>query len=457
MSFSSPLVLFYFLPLFFLFFFLIPDRFRKVFLLLGSVLFYFGGEPLFFLLILILVLLNYCIGKTIDKAKEKNNAAVWWLIGGCSINLAILLFFKSYTHLPVGLSFMTFQTIAYLIDIYKNRTPAVGSLFDFSLFVFLFPKVVSGPIVTYRELNPRLQQLKPGLADAANGFRRFSMGLAKKVIIADTLSSSVNRIFDLSAGELTTPWAWFGMIGFAIQIYFDFSGYTDMAIGLGQVLGLKLPENFNYPYFSRSITEFWRRWHITLSNWFRDYLFYPLERKRKTSKRGYQFISVLTVFSLTGLWHGLTWSFLAWGLLQGILITFEQSEIGKKLIGRLPLPLQHAYGLTTILFGWVLFRTANLSQAGWYFAALFGFANGHGVTSFYSMPIIETDVWIILLIGILLSFPIVPFIQEHLQKYRVSRILGNQFIVDILILVLVFISATFILSSGGQMNLYAKF
>jgi alginate O-acetyltransferase complex protein AlgI len=248
-----------------------------------------------------------------------------------------------------------------------------------------------------------------------------------------------------------------GIIGFTLQIYFDFSGYTDMAIGLGQVIGFKLPENFIYPYTSRSITEFWRRWHLTLSNWFRDYVFYPLERERKKSQRGTQAANVLIVFSLTGLWHGVTLNFLAWGLLQGLLIVFEQSPLGKKLVGRAGQPIQHLYALTAILAGWVVFRTTNLAHAGWYFLALFGFGKGDGIISYYSMPLFEIDFWITMFLGILFSIPLGAYLLERMKKYGWLQHSAVQAVGNLVILLLVLISTSFILTSVSQMSLYAKF
>lgn len=457
MSFSNPFILFYFLPIFLVLYFLLPIRYKKAFLWLGSVVFYAWAEPLYFPLMIGLVLANFLIAGKIELYAEKAGISRGWLYGGITLNLSVLVYFKTTNHFPLGLSFLTFQTIGYLIDVFKHRISASNALFDFSLTMFLFPKVISGPITSYRELTPRLRQLNISLANASDGLRRFSIGLAKKILIADALSESVNRIFNLSTSELTTAWAWYGILAFAVQIYFDFSGYTDMAIGLGQALGFKLPDNFNYPYLSRSITEFWRRWHITLSNWFRDYLFYPLERKRKLAQRGSQAFSTLIVFSLTGLWHGISINFLAWGILQAILIIFEQSAIGKRIFDRLPRLLQHFYGFGAILMGWVLFRTSNLPQAAGYFAALAGFGKGDGKIPFDSLPLIENYLWITVLVGILFSFPVIPFLVERMQNVRFLKKFSKQRFVDALIIVLVFISIVFILASKSQMSLYAKF
>lgn len=457
MSFTSPFILFYFLPIFLVVFFLLPMRYKKVFLWIGSIIFYAWEEPQYFLLMPGLILFNFLVAGQIEKSKEKAGISSGWLYGGIAANLSVLLYFKTTNHFPIGLSFLTFQTIGYLIDVFKHRISASNALFDFSLTMFLFPKVISGPITSYRELIPRLNRLNISLANVSDGLRRFSIGLAKKILIADALSESVNRIFNLSTSELTTAWAWYGILAFAVQIYFDFSGYTDMAIGLGQALGFKLPDNFNYPYLSRSITEFWRRWHITLSNWFRDYLFYPLERKRKLAQRGSQAISTLIVFSLTGLWHGISDNFLAWGIFQALLIIFEQSAIGKRVFNRLPRFLQHFYGVSAILMGWVLFRTSDLPQAAGYFAALAGFGKGDEKIPFGSMPLIENYLWITVLVGILFSFPVIPFLFERMQNVKFLEIFSKQRFVDALIIILVFVSIVFIIASKSQMSLYAKF
>lgn len=477
MSFLSPMFLFLFLPIFISIYFILPKKFKNKFLLLGSLLFYIWGEPFYFPIILFMIGVNYGFGIALETKFAHSKSWLWFGIG---VNILLLFGFKflaSYgavfvdmisgrigsnwtddlkkaAYLPLGLSFLTFQVIAYLVDIFKKRTPASRNIFEFGLYTLLFPKIVSGPISTYRELIGQLRDRTSSLSDVANGFRRFSIGLAKKVLIADTLSASVNRVFALPVSDLTTVWAWLGIIGFTIQIYFDFSGYTDMAIGLGQVLGLKLPENFNYPYISRSITEFWRRWHLTLSNWFRDYVFYPLERKRKLTQKGSLVISVLIVFSLTGLWHGVTVNFLLWGLLQGICIIFEQTFAGKWLL-RTIRPVQHIYALFLIILGWVLFRTSTLSQAGGYLLAMMGMAQGNGIISFYAMPLFENDFFVVILLGIVFSVPIIPLLDKQLVFIKSS--LGLQIFWNLIVFAMLMISTAFIFATTYQPSLYARF
>jgi len=292
----------------------------------------------------------------------------------------------------------------------------------------------------------------------AIGARRFIVGLSKKVLIADTLAPVTTKVFALPITDLTTRLAWLGILCYTIQIYFDFSGYTDMAIGLGQMLGFKFVENFNYPYISKSISDFWQRWHISLSRWFRDYAFFPLERKRAGISHYSQQMNILIVFLLTGLWHGVTPCFILWGLLHGLAISLEVSKFGKWLKTTWT-PFQHFYAMTIIIIGWVLFRSENLVYAYGYLKSMLGFSTGTRIIPFSALPIVETHTWLALIIGGLLSFPIFPALDRVLFKAQQSQkvVAGIGVIRDVLLIGLFIVSITGIASSTFQAYIYLRF
>ena len=278
--------------------------------------------------------------------------------------------------LPLGISFFTFHAISYVVDVYKRNAQAEQNIPRFALYILLFPQLIAGPIIRWRDIAAQLTTRDQRLADFAWGARRFVLGLGKKVLIANTLGRVADAIFGLPAAELTAPLAWLGLACYTLQIYFDFSGYSDMAIGLMRLFGFRILENFNYPYIARSIREFWRRWHISLSNWFRDYLYVPLGGNRASKRRAYA--NLVIVFLLCGLWHGASWPFVLWGAWHGAFLVAERAGIdsilrGTGLVARL---ISHTYALVVIMGGWVLFRCDTLAHAGGYFQALSGFAAG---------------------------------------------------------------------------------
>ncbi len=440
MSFNAPLFLFFFLPLVLLAFLLAGQKMRLWLLLAASLIFYAWGAPLYFPIILGLTAANYWLGKKLAQTPKKK----WPLATGLAANIGLLAFFKlavrywptalnlvaSLTGLtvpdavplylqkviifPIGLSFLAFQGAAYLLDIRKNPGNAAGSLKEFTTYLLLFPKLLAGPIVRYRDISGQLQKPSPTTSELANGARRFISGLAKKVLIADQLARLVDGgVFAQASPNLTTGMAWLEILAYTFQIYYDFSGYTDMAVGLGRMFGLRFPENFNRPYISRSISEFWRRWHITLSSWFRDYVFYPLERKRHGAGGLRQSVNILIVFLLTGLWHGVTLNFVIWGGLHGLAIAFENTRAGKKL-ATLPRPLQHGYALAIILAGWVFFRSPTVLYALKFLRALAGFPTGNGMVPYSVLPPLEAPFWLALAAGAILALPI----QEAAKALR---------------------------------------
>lgn len=435
MAFSSMAFLFGFLPLTLLCYFLIPSRLRtgrNLVLLLLSLAFYaWGGVRL------LPVLLTSCVlnwGAALLAAPgRKHRRAVF--LAALVLDLGMLGYFK-YTGflldnlkilgvdlavptiaLPAGISFFTFQAIAYLADVYRGTVPPESSLLRLTLYMSFFPQLLQGPIVRYGDFAPALAARRETASDAAGGAVRFCFGLAKKVLLADALGQIADGAF-ASGDRLTMGLAWLGAIAYTLQLYFDFSGYTDMALGLGRVFGFYLPENFNYPYISKSAAEFWRRWHQTLSFWFRDYVYIPLGGNR--CAKGRQIVNLLIVWLLTGLWHGSAWNFVLWGLYYAALLMGEKFLWGRAL-DRLPNPLRHLYALVLITVGWVLFRCASLSQVGEMLSAMFGFAPGDvwsGEAEYY----LRQFCWE-LLAAIPAALPVKNWLQERLtaQQARGSR------------------------------------
>ena len=336
MVFSSIPFIFFFLPIFFISYFLTPNKFKNYILLLFSLIFYAWGEPIYIFLMIFSTLVDFLNGRLLKKNNNKRTRKRYLIIA-ILINLSLLATFK-YANLlvntinslfklnlnplnlslPIGISFYTFQTMSYSIDVYRKKIEPETNYFRYLTYVSMFPQLIAGPIVRYETINKELHERKISFSNVALGFFRFLTGLFKKVLLANSIGYVNSMIMEQSIGSFSTLTLWFGLIAFALQIYFDFSGYSDMAIGLGKMLGFSFSENFNYPYISKSITEFWRRWHISLSTWFRDYVYIPLGGNRKGLKR--QIINLLIVWTLTGLWHGASWNFLLWGLYYGIIL-----------------------------------------------------------------------------------------------------------------------------------------
>ncbi len=385
MLFSGIPFLFYFLPVVLAVYFLVPRKLRNAILLAASLVFYGWGEPkLLFLMVFTIVLFYGCglaIGRTSSRGQKK-----FWLLVSVVISIALLGIFKYADFLveslnaltglgipllrlalPVGISFYTFQCLSYTIDVYRGTVPPQRNLISFGAYVSMFPQLIAGPIVRYSDIARQLEQRTCRWQEAGAGIRRFLMGLGKKVILADNfaLLAALFRESD----EKSVLFYWLYAVAFTLNIYFDFSGYSDMAIGLGRILGFQFPENFNYPYLSRSITEFWRRWHMTLGGWFRDYVYIPLGGNRVSRSRWIG--NIFTVWMLTGLWHGAAWNFVLWGLLFGVLLLVEKWIPG---LQKLPDALRHGYVLLAVTLSFVLFNAESLAQAGSDIAGMFGFS-----------------------------------------------------------------------------------
>ena len=386
MVFSTLVFLFAYLPVVLGIYYLLPFRWRNVFLFLASLFFYGWGEPVYIVLMLVTITVNYINGILVEKYRENQKKAKLILALNTVISLGFLVFFKygdlfigSFNsifgtkiallnlELPIGISFYTFQTMSYPIDVYRGDGRVQRNFCSFGAFVTLFPQLIAGPIVRYKDIDDQLVEREHSVDKFASGVERFVLGLAKKVLLANGIGS----LWDVSAaslGSLTVLGAWMGAVAFAFQIYFDFSGYSDMAIGLGRMMGFEFLENFNFPYVSKSITEFWRRWHMSLGTWFRDYVYIPLGGNRKGLKR--QIFNLLVVWALTGFWHGASWTFLLWGLYYALFLIIEKLFLLKKL-EKAP-ALGHLYTLIVVLFGWILFQLNTVSAVGIYYKAMLG-------------------------------------------------------------------------------------
>lgn len=371
MVFSSLIFIFRFLPAFILFYFILPVKFRNLWLFLASLVFYAWGEPIYIGLMIFSTVLDYANGLIIENALKKGNTKVARavLIESVLVNLSLLGVFK-YTGLfplPVGISFYTFQTMSYTIDVYRKEVPAQKDIIAFGAYVSMFPQLIAGPIVKYKDVAEELNHRKENWEDIYAGIQRFCIGLGKKVLIANQIGLLWESV--QAVEQMSTVSAWLGSIAYAMQLYFDFSGYSDMAIGLGLMMGFHLKENFDYPYCSKSITEFWRRWHISLGQWFREYVYIPLGGNRKGLPK--QIRNIMIVWGLTGIWHGKGWSFLFWGLYFGVFLILEKWFL-LKLLQRFPKFIAHMYALVVVLAGMTIFAIENLSLGLQWIGMLFG-------------------------------------------------------------------------------------
>jgi alginate O-acetyltransferase complex protein AlgI len=420
MVFSSATFLFYFLPAFLLLYYLLP--WKNTVLLLGSLVFYAWGEPRFVPLLMGSALLNYSAGYLIARASAWKKH----LLGlGIGANLAILFYYKYIAFfadilnallprdhqltlpaivLPLGISFFTFQGISYLVDVYRNEVDAQKSFWRFAMYKAMFPQLIAGPIVRYKQIANEIEERAPSNARVWAGLNQFIVGLAQKVLIANTVALPADRIFATAADQLSTTGAWLGIACYTIQILYDFAGYSNMAIGIGHMLGFSYPPNFKQPYSSTSVTEFWRRWHISLSSWFRDYLYIPLGGNRGSPARTY--LNLAIVFLLCGLWHGAAWTFVVWGGWHGALLVMERMGLGL-LLARLPAAVAQAYTLFAVMIGWVFFRADSIPHAIDFLGVLFGQASNSAIVRPWQMDV-DAAAGVALIIGAALSLRRIP-------------------------------------------------
>jgi alginate O-acetyltransferase complex protein AlgI len=416
MVFSSIDFLFLFLPLFLLTQAWLP--WRNATFLVASLFFYFVGEGVYTAVIVFSAVANYAFGRLVGASAEPR-AKKAALAAGVTVNLALLVFFKyagfiahnafgaapgswiTTIHLPLGISFFTFHAISYLVDVYRGDARAERSLANLSLYLLMFPQLIAGPILRFRTVAARLRRRTVHARHVAFGLSLFALGLGEKVLLADTLAGVCDPLF-ARAATLSTGTAWLAAVTYALQILFDFGGYSTMAIGLGLATGFRFPRNFNFPYTAQSITEFWRRWHMSLSRWFRDYLYIPLGGNRGTPAATYR--NLLIVFLLCGLWHGAAWTFVVWGAYHGALLVAERL-VGDARIARVPRVARHAYALAAILAGWVLFRASNLAEAGVVLGKMIGIGAVDDVAAF---DLLSGEAKLALAAGLVLCLPVLP-------------------------------------------------
>ena len=422
MNFSSPIFLFYFLPLFLLIYNLISPEKRNFVILLGSCVFFCWGSLPSALLLFLTSILDYFFGSLISNSQGPRTKR-FWMILGIFENVGVLFYFKYWNFairefnqvlslmglnamaagdvlLPLAISFFTFHKISYLVDVYSNKVQPADRFWDFAVYVMLFPKLIQGPIIPYHRFVSQLLNHDHGFHDTFEGLFRFCIGLGKKVLIADVLGEAADNVFQLKFASMTCGYAWLGILCYTFQIYFDFAGYSDMAIGIGRMMGFRIPENFNQPYLAQSFPEFWKRWHMTLSNWFKEYLYIPLGGNRVSLARNY--LNLWIVFFVSGVWHGANWTFIIWGMYHGFFIIAERRfEISRKLGKSLSICLT----FFLIMIGWVFFRSENLGFSVQYLQKLFLLAPADSaVPAVLLAEIITNRGMVILFIAFLISF-----------------------------------------------------
>lgn len=423
MVFSSIVFLFFFLPLAILLYYAVPKGLRNGLLLLFSLVFYAWGEGQYVLLMLLSIVLNYLFGLGLAAVSDSHRRYV--LAAGIVLNLLPLLFYKYAgfivdnlrvfgggflplpagtvsLHLPVGISFFTFQSLSYLIDVYRGTTLAQRNIVHLGLYVALFPQLIAGPIVRYRDVAGQILIRNVHIEMFAEGIERFIRGLSKKVLIANPLGKMADIVFSQPVESLSTPVAWLGISSYTLQIYFDFSGYSDMAVGLGKMFGFTFPENFNYPYVSRTLREFWTRWHISLSTWFRDYLYIPLGGNRGSSAR--TAVNLIAVFFLCGIWHGASWNFVVWGLFHGAFLLLERGRFGI-FLNNVPQCISRLYVLLVVMVAWVFFRTETVGQALTFLRKMFDFSFQTGISP-ELLTHLNNHFLLVFMLALLFSLPV---------------------------------------------------
>ncbi len=471
MIFSSVLFLFRFLPIFMICYYVVPRRMKNLILLLGSLFFYAWGEPVYVVLMLFSTVSDYVHGRLIDRYRGKKWATVF-LVSSIVINLLLLGFFKYADFLiqsintvagttipllnlplPIGISFYTFQTMSYSIDVYRGEAKVQKNILDFGVFVTMFPQLIAGPIVKYKQIQESMHDRRVDLCQISYGAKRFVIGLAKKVLIANNIGALWSEISAMDYGEISVLTAWLGILAFAFQIYFDFSGYSDMAIGLGACLGFVFPENFNYPYISKSVTEFWRRWHMTLSGWFREYVYIPLGGNRKG--RGRQLFNILVVWMLTGIWHGAGVNFLLWGLWFAFFLILEKVFL-KNLLEGLPDVFGSFYTALVVLFGWVLFEVPSWEGILGFVQAMIG-ANGVGLLDAQGL-FLGREYLVLFIAAVIGATPIFKNMADKLEQSRSAYAVALYRLGEKVIpAVLLYLSIAYVVDASYNPFLYFRF
>ena len=459
MVFSSLMFIFRFMPIAFLIYYLTPKRAKNFVLLILSLFFYAWGEVRYVPIMLVSIVTDYVAGQMIKRSNGRKWIRNSALAFSLTVNLGMLFFFK-YTNffidninalagtsipnllnltLPLGISFYTFQTLSYTLDVYMGKVEAEDNIINFGAFVVLFPQLIAGPIVKYTDINRELKERKIDLAQIQEGIKIFIFGLGKKVLIANNIGALWTQVESMDFGSISTPLAWMGVIAFSLQIYFDFSGYSLMAVGLGKMLGFNFPQNFNFPYISRSITEFWRRWHITLSSWFKEYVYIPLGGNRVSTPRRY--FNIFVVWLATGFWHGASWNFILWGLFFFVFLVIEKAFLLKKL--EKYRVFSHVYVLFLLVLSWALFAVTDMSKLSELYKTMFSFTGGIDWIYYLRNYIIT------FIVACILSTPLIEKIYNKVSKIK---------IVDYIILASIFLmSVAYLVDATYNPFLYFRF
>lgn len=468
MVFSSLIFLFIFLPIVLLVYYFVPRKGKNFIILISSLVFYAWGEPIYIILIVISILINY-FGSLILRKNYRNREKHKFIFSSIIlIDISILLFFKYYGFLienindifkltihirnlplPLGISFYTFQLISYVADVYMQKVKPQKNIIDFSAYIAMFPQLVAGPIVKYSDVEKQLKNRKESIQKCGQGIRRFIIGLGKKVILANSMGLIWSEVRNLPLENTAVLSAWIGIIAFTLEIYFDFSGYSDMAIGLGKMFGFEFIENFNYPYISKSVTEFWRRWHISLGSWFREYIYVPLGGNRRGLS--IQFRNIVIVWFVTGLWHGASWNFIVWGLYFGLIIFMEKLFL-QNILKKIPVIFAHIYTMFIVIVGWVFFDMDNLNSAIKYVKIMFGIGNNLFIDN--TTKYILCTNFVMLIISIVGSTEIVSNFSKRIKLKGKKLDFVLMVIMQILILI---ISIAYLVSESYNPFLYFRF
>lgn len=468
MVFSSIVFLFTFLPITLILYYISPRKMKNIVLLLISLIFYAWGEPVYVFLMMFTTVFDYLIGLLINKYRRNKIKSKRIFIFAVLVNLGILGFFKYYGFvieninsvfslnigynqlpLPIGISFYTFQTLSYVIDVYLDKVKVQKSLISFGLYVTMFPQLVAGPIVRYTDIDYQLKHRTHSMNKFGEGVDRFIQGLSKKVLLANNIGMIFTSIQQYDASEISVLTAWLAIAAYTLQLYFDFSGYSDMAIGLGKMLGFDFIENFNYPYISKSVTEFWRRWHISLGSWFREYVYIPLGGNRCSTI--FQLRNLCIVWFLTGLWHGADWNFILWGLYYGLILIIEKFLLND-ILERMPSFIQHIYTMVLVMIGWTFFGIESIQKSLEYIKVMF-FLNGNKIIDSTFIYYLHTNL-ILLIILILCSTPIVNKVFKKIIQN--GRMEGVTLAVTVQF-VLLFLSIAYLVNETYNPFLYFRF
>lgn len=468
MVFSSLIFIFIFLPLVLVSYYIAPRRLRNTVILLASLLFYAWGEPTYIILIIISILINY-LGALLIRVHIKNkDKSKFIFITLLLIDISILFFFKYYgfaieclgsiigldlkvksISLPLGISFYTFQQISYIADIYMQKVKPERNLIDFATYITMFPQLIAGPIVKYEDIHKQLANRKESINKFGEGVQRFIIGLGKKVILANNIGLIWTQVKEVNLNDLSVVLSWIGIIAFTLQIYFDFSGYSDMAIGLAKMFGFDFLGNFDYPYISKSITEFWRRWHMSLGGWFREYIYIPLGGNKKGTL--IQVRNLFIVWFTTGLWHGASTNFVVLGLYFGVILFIEKIYL-KDLLKKIPSMFSHIYTLIIVMIGWVIFDMNTLTDSGHYIKIMFGFGNNIFIDNLAKY--ILTNNFIILLIGLICS---TKLIKIYMNKIKSTFRENDVFLITAINLLILIISTAYLVGASYNPFLYFRF